>query len=108
MIYELRIYKAVPGRLPALIARFRNHTLRIWERHGIRQAGFWTTIVGDSSQELTYLLAWRDAAEREQRWNAFLADAEWHAVAADSERDGQLVADIRNTLLAPTDFSAAA
>ena len=42
MIYELRIYRTLPGRLPNLLARFRNHTLRIWERHGIRQAGFWT------------------------------------------------------------------
>ncbi len=58
MIYELRIYHAVPGRLPALLVRFQNRTLPIWERHGIRQAGFWTTLVGESNQRLTYMLAW--------------------------------------------------
>lgn len=106
MIYELRIYRAVPGKLPALIARFQNHTVRIWEKHGIRQAGFWTTLVGDSMQDLTYMLAWDNMGEREKRWSAFLADPEWIAVAADSEQDGQILADVRNSLLAPTTFSA--
>ena len=67
MIYELRIYRAVPGRLPALISRFQNQTLRVWEKHGIRQAGFFTTLVGESNQELTYLLAWESLADREIR-----------------------------------------
>jgi NIPSNAP len=57
MIYELRIYRCVPGRQPALLSRFENETLRIWEKHGIRQAGFWTTLIGNSSQEITYMLA---------------------------------------------------
>jgi len=56
MIYELRIYRCVPGCLPVLLARFQNHTLRIWEKHGVRQAGFWTTLIGESSQQLTYML----------------------------------------------------
>ena len=50
MIYELRIYHSMPGKLPALLSRFQNHTLRIWEKHGIRQAGFWTTLIGESNQ----------------------------------------------------------
>ena len=62
MIYELRIYHAVPGRLPALLARFQNRTLPIWEKHGIRQAGFWTTLIGESNQQLTYMLAWDSLA----------------------------------------------
>ena len=106
MVYELRIYRCVPGRLPALLSRFQNHTLRIWEKHGIRQAGFWTTLIGESSQELTYMLAWDSLAEREKRWTAYLADPEWLAIAAETERDGQLVADISSQLLAPTAFSA--
>jgi hypothetical protein len=57
MIYELRIYDYVPGRMPALLSRFENETLRIWERHGTRQAGFWTTLIGASDQEVTYMLA---------------------------------------------------
>jgi hypothetical protein len=106
MIYELRIYRSVPGRLPALLSRFQNHTLRIWEKHGIRQAGFWTTLIGESNQELTYMLAWDSMAEREKRWSAFRADPEWIAISAETEKDGQLVQNIRNELLAPTAFSA--
>lgn len=106
MIHELRVYRTLPGRLPALLARFQNHTLRIWERHGIRQAGFWTTLVGESSSDLTYLLAWESLAEREQKWAAFLADPEWQQVRADSEKDGPLNLNVCNQILVPTAFSA--
>src|SRR5580700_9140557 len=106
MIYELRVYRCVPGRKPALLSRFENETLRIWERHGIRQAGFWTTLIGTSSQEIIYLLAWDSMAERERRWDAFLADPEWTAVVAKTEENGQLVENISNQLLTPTTFSA--
>ena len=71
MIYELRVYKCVPGRLPALINRFANITLKLWDKHGIKQAGFWTTLVGESNQELYYLLAWESLADRDKKWNAF-------------------------------------
>ena len=106
MIYELRIYHAVPGRLPALVSRFQNHTLRIWEKQGIRQAGFWTTLIGETNQQLTYMLAWDSMAEREKRWGAFLADPEWIATSAETEKNGQLVQTISNELLAPTSFSS--
>ena len=106
MIYELRIYRCVPGRQPALLSRFKNETLRIWEKHGIRQAGFWTTLIGKSSQEITYMLAWDSLAEREKRWGAFLADPEWAAVVGKTEKDGQLVENISSQLLAPAAFSA--
>ena len=107
MIYELRIYRCVPGRKPALLSRFENETLRIWEKHGIRQVGFWTTLIGQSSQEITYMLAWDSMAEREKRWGAFLADPEWDAVVGKTEKDGQLVETISSQLLAPAAFSAA-
>lgn len=106
MIYELRIYHAIPGRLPALLSRFQNPTLQIWEKHGVRQAGFWTTLIGESNQRLTYLLAWDSMAEREERWSAFLADPEWIAISTKTERDGQLVQNISSELLAPTAFSS--
>ena len=57
MIYELRVYRPLPGRMPNLLARFNDHTLRIWERLDIRQVGFWTTLVGESAFELTYMIA---------------------------------------------------
>lgn len=106
MIYELRIYKTLPGKMPNLQARFANHTLRIWERHGIRQAGFWTTLIGDSHLDLTYMLAWESLAERETKWNAFAVDPEWLSARADSEKDGPLLANIHSQFLTPTAFSA--
>ena len=74
MIYELRIYECVPGRLPDLNNRFSTITLKIWERHGIQQAGFWTTIIGESNQTLYYMLKFDSLADREAKWNAFQAD----------------------------------
>jgi hypothetical protein len=106
MIYELRIYRSVPGRLPALVRRFQDHTLRIWQKHGIQQAGFWTTLIGTSHRDLTYMLRWESLAEREKRWAAFLADPEWTTLVVETEHDGQLVEDIRSELLMPTGFSA--
>ena len=106
MIYEQRLYQATPGKLPALLARFRNHTLKLWERHGIRQAGFFTTLIGASSNDLTYYLAWESMAEREQKWPAFATDPEWLAVKAETEKDGPIVDKVVSQFLAPTDFSA--
>lgn len=106
MIHELRIYQCLPGRLPALLNRFETITLGLWQRHGIRQAGFWTTLIGHSNQELTYLLEWESLAERETKWTAFQTDPEWIAKRAETEKDGQIVANITSQLLTPTSFSA--
>ena len=106
MIYELRVYDCLPGRLPALLKRFNDHTLGLWDKHGIRQAGFFTTVVGESNQRLTYFLAWESLAEREAKWTAFITDPAWHKVRDESERDGQIVANVTNQLLAPTAFSS--
>ena len=58
MLYELRVYAAVPGRMPKLLARFKDHTIAIWQKHGIVPIGFWTTLIGpDSANDLTYILA---------------------------------------------------
>ncbi len=106
MIYELRVYRCLPGRLPALLKRFETHTLRIWERMGIRQAGFWTVAVGENSNDLYYLLQWSSMAEREEKWNRFSADSEWTEKRAESERDGPIVASVGNSFLKPTAFSS--
>jgi len=106
MIYELRVYTCLPGRLPALLKRFEMKTLRIWEKHGIRQAGFWTTAIGASNNELTYLLAWTSMGERQERWATFLADPEWIAARDDSEKDGLIVANVVSSFLSPTSFSS--
>jgi NIPSNAP protein len=106
MIYEMRQYRCVPGRLPALLKRFETATLKIWEKHGIKQAGFFTTLIGESNQELTYFLAWDSLAEREKKWGAFATDPDWMKARAESEADGQIVANIVSQILAPTAFSA--
>ena len=106
MIYEVRIYRCVPGRLPALLNSFANITLKIWERHGIKQAGFWTTLVGESNQDLHYLLAWESLADRDKKWAAFQADPEWIAKRAETEKDGAIVNNVSNQLLVPTAFSS--
>ena len=101
MIYETRVYRCLPGRLPALLKRFETITLKLWEKHGIKQAGFFTTLVGQSNHELTYMLAWESLAEREKKWTAFMTDPEWIAarakahtrrfdVAGKRQREGQL------------------
>ena len=104
MIHELRIYEAVPGKLPNLNDRFKNITLHLWEKHGIRQVGFWTAEMG-TSNELIYLLEWEDLAEREQKWGAFMADPEWTEKRAQTEAAGPLVARICNSILRPTGYS---
>ncbi|AHG47129.1 NIPSNAP family containing protein [Rhizobium leguminosarum bv. trifolii CB782] len=104
MIHELRIYTCLPERLPALQQRFETATLAIWERLGIRSLGFWTTMIGSSSNDLTYLIEWRSLAEREQKWAEFIADPEWQEAKARSEADGPIVANIVSSLLKPTRF----
>jgi NIPSNAP len=106
MIYELRVYRCLPNRMPALLKRFETQTLRIWEKHGIRQAGFWTTVIGESNLDLTYLLAWESLAEREKKWVAFQTDPEWIATRDASEKDGPIVATLASSILQPTSFSS--
>jgi hypothetical protein len=106
MIYELRTYRCVPGRLPALQNRFATITLKLWEKHGIKQAGFWTTLVGESNQDLIYLLAWESLADRDKKWAAFQADPEWQAKRAETEKDGAIVNNVSNQLLVPTAYSS--
>lgn len=106
MMYELRTYRCLPGRLPALLQRFEKVTLPLWTKHGIRQSGFWTTLVGPSHLQLIYLLAWNSMAERESKWNAFQADPDWKVALAKSEEDGRIVENVENAFLQPTSFSA--
>lgn len=105
MIYEMRVYRCVPGRLPALLKRFETVTLKLWEKHGIKQAGFFTTVIGESNNELTYFLQWESMAAREKTWNAFMSDPDWIEKRAESEKDGAIIANIVSQLLQPTAFS---
>jgi hypothetical protein len=104
MIYELRSYEVVPGRLPALHARFKNHTLGLFEQHGIKVIGFWEAVIG-TSNVLHYLLAFDDIAARDRAWSAFQADERWQKARSESEKDGPIVARIRNEIWRPTNYS---
>jgi hypothetical protein len=106
MIYEMRVYRCLPGRLPALLKRFETITLKLWEKHGIKQAGFFTTLIGESNQELTYFLAWDSLADRDKKWTAFQGDPDWISARAKTEEDGQIVGNIVSQLLVPTGFSS--
>jgi NIPSNAP len=107
MIYEMRIYRCCPGRLPALLNRFQTATLELWKKHGIRQAGFWTVAVGDgSNRDLYYLLQWESMGEREKVWAGFMSDPDWIEKRAASEKDGPIIEHITNMFLAPTAFSS--
>jgi NIPSNAP len=105
LIHELRIYRCMPGRLPDLNKRFESVTLKLWDKHGFRPVGFWTTVIGASNQDLTYLLEWKDLAERERLWAGFMADADWLKARAESEKSGPIVANITSSILQPTAFS---
>jgi hypothetical protein len=106
MIHELRRYRAAPGRMPDLLRRFDTITLKLFEKHGIRQVGFWTTEVGESNHNLFYMLAWDSVAARETKFSAFAADPEWAKARAETEANGQLVESISSQFLRPTKFSA--
>ena len=86
--------------------RFESATLKLWDKHGTRPVGFWTTLIGEDANDLTYLLAWESLADREKKWTAFQSDPEWIEARAKTEADGQIVANIVNQLLVPTAFSA--
>jgi hypothetical protein len=104
VIYELRIYDTVPGKLQALNDRFANTTLRIFEKHGIKVVGFWTDVVGLSNR-LTYIVAFEDAGQRDRAWRETLSDPELVQAFAESEKDGPLIARMTNTIMRPTAYS---
>jgi len=93
MIYEMRTYVAAPGKMAALQKRFREHTVALFEKHGITNVAYFTNAIGGRSDELIYILGFNDANHRDSAWAAFASDPEWRAVYTESEKDGSLVAD---------------
>ena len=106
MVVELRTYHCAPTRLPALLDRFTRISLGFFDRYGIRQIGFWTTLVGPDNHALIYMLQWDSLAERERKWNAFQADPDWIAQRNATEAERPIVARVENQFLVPTAFSA--
>ena len=106
-VYEMRTYTTHPGKLDALNARFRDHTLKLFEKHGMTNIGYWTAANGENADRtLIYIMAYPSREAREASWKAFGADAVWQKVAADSQADGVRLAEkVDSRYIVPTDFS---
>jgi hypothetical protein len=105
-VYDMRIYKANPGKLEALHARFRDYTCKIFQKHGIEVIGFWTPTEGDEAKDtLIYIVVFPSVEAQKKAWKAFWDDPEWKKVKADSEKDGVLVKEIKGKNLKATDYS---
>ena len=104
MLYESRVYYAVPGKLPAINNRFAEHAVGFFRDHGMGIVGFWNDEIGHSNQ-LTYILSYDSMADREEKWAAFRANKAWTEVRAETEANGPLVAKIRNAFMRLTPYS---
>jgi hypothetical protein len=104
--YELRVYYCAPGRLEDLHARFRDHTMKIFEKHGMENMGYWVP-VDNTENKLVYLLAFPSREAREQAWKGFAKDPEWQAVQKQTEANGKIVTKVEQTFMQVTDYSPA-
>lgn len=104
-LYEMRVYYAPEGKLDALHARFRDHTMKLFAKHGMTNVGYFVPEGENPERKLVYFLGYPDRAARDASWQAFLADPEWRAAHAASEKQGPLVARIVEQFLVPTDYS---
>jgi len=102
--YELRVYHAGEGKLDALNTRFREHTCKLFEKHGMTNIGYWLPLE-NPERKLYYILAYPSRAAREASWKDFMADPDWKAAFAASEKDGKLVLQVESTFMHATDFS---
>ncbi len=106
VVYELRIYHAVPGKLDNLVARFRDHTMKLFADHGIKSVAYWTALDEPvKSSTFFYILEHPSREAAAANWKAFQDDLEWKSVKAKSEENGKLVEKIDSTFLTLTDFS---
>lgn len=103
-LFELRTYHAMPGKLDSLLARFRDHTTKLFEKHGMTNIGYWVP-VENKDNILVYLLAYPDRAAHDASWKAFLGDEAWKKVMSASETDGRIVSKVDQLFLMPTAFS---
>jgi uncharacterized protein YbaA (DUF1428 family) len=104
MLYELRVYTAEKGKLDAVNARFRDHTLKLFEKHGMTNVGYWVPVKNDD-EKLYYIIAHKDKAARDASFKSFIADPDWKKAAAESEKDGKIVKGIEYQFLTATDYS---
>ncbi len=109
-VYELRIYTVLPGRLPALHKRFAEHTMAIFERHGMRNEMYWVPL--DSARRdntLIYVISHESREAADRNWQAFASDPEWIVARDASEADGKILAKApERTFMTRTEYSPAA
>jgi hypothetical protein len=109
-VFEMRTYYASPGKLEALHARFRDHTTKLFEKHGMTNVGYWVPIDGQTGaatgNTLVYILSYPSLEARKKSWDAFQHDPEWKTVKDASEKEGKLVDKVDSVFLSPTDYSA--
>ena len=104
--FEMRIYTTHPGKLEALHSRFRDHTNRLFKKHGMELVGYWTPAEGDEAKNtLVYMLAYPDHESRDKSWAAFRDDPEWKKAFKESHKDGPIVSKVESRFLTPTDYS---
>ena len=105
-VYELRTYTCYEGKLDALKVRFRDHTIRIFNKHGMESVGYWVPQDGERSKNtLIYILAHPSREAAAKNWAEFQADPEWKKVAAESEANGKIVQKVESVFMEPTEFS---
>jgi NIPSNAP len=108
-VFELRTYHAAPGKLKALEARFRDHTMKLFEKHGITNIGYWTELNPKQEDEkLIYIIAFPSKEAADKSWKEFGSDPEWKKVREESEKDGPLLrkeSPVESVYLKPTDYS---
>src|SRR5262245_29530898 len=105
-VFEMRTYYAHPGKMEALHARFRNHTNKLFEKHGMTLIGYWSPIdAKEAEKKMVYILAFPSKAAAEKRWKGFVSDEDWKKVKAETEKDGPLVKSVESVYLNPTDYS---
>jgi hypothetical protein len=105
-VFEMRTYYAHPGKMKALHERFRNHTNKLFEKHGMTLIGYWSPIdPQQADQKMVYILAYPSHDAAKKSWDAFRQDPDWIAAKKASEKDGVLVAKVESVFLNPTDYS---
>ena len=105
-VYELRTYTCFDGKLDALKARFRDHTVRIFKKHDMQSVGYWVPQDPERSKNtLVYILVHPSREAADKNWAAFQADPEWKKVAAESEANGKIVQKVDRVFMDPTEFS---
>jgi hypothetical protein len=103
MVYEMRTYITHPGRLPALNKRFREHTMRLFEKHGMKNIAYWTPI--DQENTLVYVIAHKSVEAAKKSWQSFRDDTDWKKVVEESQRDGLIVSKVVSQFMQATDYS---